>query len=56
MVAQLAKKFPGFYGIIKLITVFTRARHMTVPSSSGIIQKPANGPVPILGMDDVIPT
>jgi hypothetical protein len=31
---QLVKKFPGFYGTRRFITVFTRARHWSLSSNS----------------------
>ena len=33
---QLAKKFPAFYGTRRLITAFTIARHLSLPTASSI--------------------
>jgi hypothetical protein len=39
-VSQLVKKFPTFYGIRRLITAFTRARHLSLSWASSIQSMP----------------
>jgi len=37
---QLVKKFPAFYGTRRFITVFTRARHLSLSSARSIDSMP----------------
>jgi hypothetical protein len=47
ILAQLIKKFPAFYGTLKFITLFTRARHWSLLWSSWIQSTPSH-PVSLL--------
>ena len=40
--SQLVKKFPAFYGTRKFITVFTSARHLSLPWASSIQSIPSH--------------
>ena len=42
IVRQLVKKFPEYYGIRRFFTVFTRARHLSIPEPYQSSPRPSN--------------